>query len=263
MSGQNKFRYFGVIAPTCWPFASVLPIGASSFAIEAARDYPLFHCQTRPQMQLDPATVIFALLALFVLWKLRSVLGQGTGFEQRGGLAPAPQSPPPQKAAGEDTRWKDFAERGSPLWNGLEQIAQNQPGFDPGTFLSGAVEAYKMVVGAFSAGDRSTLRSLTSDDVFASFDAALAQRARNGETLETSLLDLKDVRIVTAASDRIGARLSVSFDAQFVTVTRARTGEIIEGDPVRPSNIIDIWTFARRHDAVGPNWTLIATSPSQ
>jgi predicted lipid-binding transport protein (Tim44 family) len=213
-------------------------------------------------MQFDPAIVIFAFLALFVLWKLRSVLGERTGFEQRRDLAPAPQSPPAQrKLADENARWKDFAERGSPLWSGLEQIAQSQPGFEPGAFLSGAIEAYKMVVGAFSAGDRATLRSLTSDDVFASFEAALAQRAQNGETLETTFLDFKDVKIVTAVSDRIGARMAVSFDAQFLTVTRDRKGEIIEGDPDKPSNITDIWTFARRHDAGGPNWTLVATSP--
>src|SRR6266567_4685184 len=98
-------------------------------------------------MQLDPGTVIFAFLALFVLWKLRSVLGERTGFQQRRDLAPSLQSVglPPAPAA-EDLRWKDFAERGSEVWAGLDQIAEAQPGFDPRSFLSGATEAYKMVV---------------------------------------------------------------------------------------------------------------------
>lgn len=215
-------------------------------------------------MQLDPATIIFAFLALFVLWKLRSVLGERTGLEQKRDLASSPQAAAPLQAPiEEDLRWKDFAERGSQLWTGLDQVAEAQPGFEPRAFLSGATEAYKMVVQAFSAGDEATLRSLTSDDVFGSFKSALAERAQNGETLETTLVGFKDVKIVTAAADRIGARISVGFDAQFITVTRDRNGNVIEGDPAKPSSITDIWTFARRHDASGPNWTLVATSPSQ
>lgn len=215
-------------------------------------------------MQLDPATVIFAFLALFVLWKLRSVLGERTGFEQRRNLAPSPQSAAaPPAPVEEDSRWKDFAERGSPVWIGLDQVAEAQPGFEPRAFISGALEAYKVVVQAFSVGDETTLRPLTSDDVFGSFKSALAERAQNGETLETTFVGCQDAKIVTAAADRIGARISVRFDSQFITVTRDKNGNVIEGDPGKPSNVIDTWTFARRHDAGGPNWTLVATSPSQ
>lgn len=212
-------------------------------------------------MQLDPATVIFAFLALFVLWKLRSVLGERTGFEQRRDLAPSPQPVAPPAPVAEDMRWKDFAERGSPVWDGLDQIAAAQPEFEARTFLSGASEAYKMVVNAFSVGDEATLRSLTSDDVFASFKSALDERAQNGESLETTFVGFKDVKIVSAAADQTGARISVRFETQFITVTRDRNGQVIEGDPGAASNITDIWTFARRNNAVGPNWTLVATSP--
>jgi predicted lipid-binding transport protein (Tim44 family) len=55
----------------------------------------------------------------------------------------------------------------------------------------------------------------------------------------------------------------VRFDARFITFTRDRTGAVIEGDPDTPSNIVDIWTFARRNDSAVPNWTLVATSPAQ
>src|SRR5574337_1091003 len=117
-------------------------------------------------MQLDPATVIFAFLALFVLWKLRSVLGERTGFERRRDLGPSlqPVAPPPAPVA-EEVRWKDFAERGTAVWSGLDQIAAAQPEFEARAFLSGASEAYKTVVNAFSTGDEATLRSLTSEEV--------------------------------------------------------------------------------------------------
>ncbi len=215
-------------------------------------------------MQLDPAIVIFALLALFVLWKLRSVLGERRGFEQRNDFSSVAQpaaSPRPPGAA--EARWQDFAERGSPLWDGLDSIARAQPGFDPGVFLNGARDAYKMVVHAFSVGDDATLRSLASDEVYGSFSAALAERAQRGETLETNFVAFKSVTMVSAAAEPVGARIAVRFDTEFVTMTRDKAGQIVEGDPQKPQEIIDVWTFARRHDASGPNWLLVATAPVQ
>jgi predicted lipid-binding transport protein (Tim44 family) len=215
-------------------------------------------------MQLDPAIVVFALLALFVLWKLRSVLGERTGFEQRNDFSPLSQPAAPQQPrVVEDARWQDFAERGSPVWEGLDAIAKAQPDFDAAAFLNGAREAYKMVVHAFSAGDEATLRSLASDEVYGSFKAALAERAQRGETLETNFVDFNGVKIVSATAEPVGARIAVRFDAQFITVTRDKAGQAIEGDPAKPSDIVDVWTFARRHDASSPNWLLVATAPAQ
>jgi predicted lipid-binding transport protein (Tim44 family) len=215
-------------------------------------------------MSLDPTIVIFALLALFVLWKLRSVLGERTGFEQPpNGMASDNSLAAPTAQPEQASRWKDFAERGSAVWSGLDDVSRAQPDFDPRTFLDGAGEAYKMVVQAFSRGDEATLRALTSDDVFGSFKAALADRAQKGETLETTFVGFQDVKIVEAAADPVGSRISARFDAQFITVARDRNGAVVEGDPQKTSEIIDVWTFARRNDASTPNWTLVATSPHQ
>ena len=63
------------------------------------------------------------------------------------------------------------------------------------------------------------------------------------------LSGFKDVRIVEAAADAVGARISIRFDAQFITATRDRSGAVVEGDPAKPSTIIDVWTFARRNDS--------------
>jgi predicted lipid-binding transport protein (Tim44 family) len=214
-------------------------------------------------MQLDPAMIIFAFLAIFVLWRLRSVLGERTGFEgQRDpGAAPAPAAPAPPPS--NDARWNDFAERGSPVWTGLDDIARAQPDFAPRSFLDGSCAAYEMVVQAFSRGDEAALRSLTSEEVFASFKGALDDRKRRGETLETTFVGFNSVKILEARVERPNALIAVRFDSQFVTVARDANGAVIEGDPTQPSNIVDVWTFARRNDASGPNWTLVTTTPAQ
>ncbi len=214
-------------------------------------------------MQLDPSTIIFAFLALFVLWKLRSVLGERTGFERNGdnNVAPFPPSPPPPVA--NNVNWAEFAERGSSVWTGLDDISRAQPGFAPRTFLDGACAAYEMVVQAFSRGDEAVLHSLASEDVFASFKSALEQRKERGETLETTFVGFNSTKIVEARVERASAVIAVRFDSQFITATHDKTGAVIEGDPNKPSSIVDVWTFARRNDASGPNWTLVATSPAQ
>ena len=135
--------------------------------------------------------------------------------------------------------------------------------FAPRAFLDGASSAYEMVVQAFSRGDEGVLKSLTSDDVFASFKNALAERSRRGETLETTFVGFNSVKMVEARMERPSALIAVRFDSQFITATHNSAGEVVEGDPNKPSNIIDVWTFARRNDASGPNWTLVATTPAQ
>jgi predicted lipid-binding transport protein (Tim44 family) len=216
-------------------------------------------------MQLDPATIVFAFLAIFVVWKLRSVLGERTGFDPKrdNAATPFPASAAPPQRENNEARWSDFAERGSPVWTGLDDIARAQPSFAPRPFLDGASAAYEMVVQSFSRGDEATLHSLTSDDVFASFKNALADRNSRGETLETTFVGFNSVKIVEARVERASALIAVRFDSQFITATRDRNGVVIEGDPSKPSSIVDIWTFARGNDSSGPNWTLVATSPAQ
>jgi predicted lipid-binding transport protein (Tim44 family) len=217
-------------------------------------------------MHLDPATVIFAFLALFVVWKLRSVLGERTGFDEKHGdgrTAFPPSASPPPTSANDDARWADFAERGDTVWKGLDSIAIVQPGFAPRAFLDGASAAYEMTVQAFSRGDEATLRSLTSEEVFASFKSALAERSRRGETLATTFVGFNSVKIVEARIESGGAAIAVRFDSQFITATHDAAGNVVEGDASKPSNIVDVWTFARRNNASAPNWTLVATTPAQ
>ena len=208
-------------------------------------------------MQLDPATVIFAFLAIFVLWKLRSVLGERSGFEQSPD-AFAPPPPPPPRAAEPD--WAELID-GQGARAGIDELIRIQPSFTPRAFLDGARAAYEMVVTAFARGDEATLKSLASEDVFGSFSGAIAERARQGETMETTLVGMNQTKIIGAGVDRTIGHVVVRFDSQFIMATRDRNGAVVEGDPTKPTNIVDVWTFARPNSASGPNWTLVATSP--
>src|SRR5579872_745171 len=158
---------------------------------------------------LDVTTIVFAIIAIFVVWKLRSVLGarsgterppfdpaRGSNFGQNGAPQPMgqvlrmPTAPPASSrpAAEAPDRWKGYAEPGSKAAAGLDAIVGADPSFTPASFLSGAKSAYEMIVTAFARGDRAALANLLAPDVLDNFTRTIDARADRGETMETSLV---------------------------------------------------------------------------
>ena len=224
--------------------------------------------------EIDLPTVIFALVALFVAWKLRSVLGMRQDSERPGGsLAPLRRAPGPASApvAQPDAappapvslpaadRWKGVAEPNSAVWSGLDAIAGADRGFTPQGFLSGARVAYDMVVHAFAAGDSATLRNLMTPEAFANFDNAIRARAAAGQTMTTTVVSIDDATIVGAQLIGSVAQLRVRFAAKLASVTRDAEGAAVEGSPNTVADHIDVWTFARDIHSRDPNWQLTAT----
>jgi predicted lipid-binding transport protein (Tim44 family) len=215
--------------------------------------------------------IFFALVAGFLILRLRSVLGRRTGNENqerwtsrlppRGGPAasgPADRTPsdkvtvlPPRPAA---------AAPASPLDAAVAQIKQADPSFDPNRFLEGARGAFDMIVSAYAHGDTATLRPLLANDVFENFAAAIKGRQDAKQTLETTLIGIKSVDLLEARMEGRSAFVTVKFVSEQVNVTRNTGGEIVDGDPNHVAAITDVWTFARNTRASDPNWALVQTS---
>ena len=230
---------------------------------------------------MDIYTIIFLALAVFIFLRLRNVLGQRTGGERppfdraaRNALQGAPDSnivPIPGKIvdqaplapsadvtpAGE--RWKDLAEPASPLALGLDAIAAQDSSFDPRHFLSGARGAYEMIVLAFANGDRRALRDLLSSEVFDSFDAVIKDREKHEQKTETRFVSIDKAQLVGAEARDRTAQLTVRFVSQMISVTRDKTGTIVDGNPDKVADITDVWTFARDMTSRDPNWKLVGT----
>ena len=225
-------------------------------------------------MQMDISTVVFALVAIFVAWKLRSVLGtrgpERPPLDRRttGGFAPpprggevvdlkpaAPTEPPPPAP----DRWKDFAAPGSPAAAGFDAIAAVDPSFAPDSFLSGARTAYEMIVGAFAAGDLPTLKRLLAPEVLANFDKAIRDRVAAEQTMTTTLVSIDSATVIEARLAGTVASVAVRFAAKLVSVTRDKAGVAVEGSPNDVVDHLDVWTFTRDIAAGDPNWLLAAT----
>jgi predicted lipid-binding transport protein (Tim44 family) len=120
-----------------------------------------------------------------------------------------------------------------------------------------------MVVTAYAEGDRRTLKNLLSRDVYEGFDAAITERERRGETAETRFVSLDTADIIGAEIRAKSAQVTVRFVSKLISVTRDKTGAVIDGNPEKVTDVTDVWTFARDISSRDPNWKLIATEAGQ
>lgn len=234
----------------------------------------------------DIYTIIFLALAVFIFFRLRSVLGTKTGHErdpfqprdnnrdlppgvrppaQGGEVIPMPSRngaapvAPPVAADPMAPRWGTLAAPGTPLARGFDAIAARDPSYEPAGFVGGAKAAYEMIVLAFAGGDRKMLRDLLAKDVFEGFEAAIRDRETRGEQVETRFVGIEKAEIVDAQLRGDQAQVTMKFVSQLVTATRDRAGAVIDGSPDRVTDVTDVWTFARNVTDRDPNWRLIAT----
>lgn len=220
----------------------------------------------------DPSLIIFAALAVFVIWKLRSVLGVRidrdaplTGFEPRSASlrpAPLPGAPPPSDAPpaprDESERWLGVAEKGEPaVWSGLDAVALADPQFDGRAFLNGARRAYEMIVSAFARGDRETLRRLLSEQVYEGFATEIARREQSGETVETAVVAIDSAVVDAARAAPRANEVTVRFVSRLMRKRLDKNGETLEDG--RTQRVEERWTFARDSNAGDRGWKLIAT----
>jgi len=225
--------------------------------------------------------ILFAALALFLIFRLGSVLGKRTGhqkptdlFGDRGaqGGASRDRSGEREDRADEnvipmpgkrDQSWDDDGEESpqmqGPAGSGLTQIKVADPSFDPDQFVDGARQAFEMIVTAYAEGDGRTLKQLLSKDVYESFAAAIREREKAGERMEDTLYGIDEASVVDAGMDGNTASVTVKFVSQQVNVTYDSEGRVVAGDPNEVASVTDIWTFQRNVKSRDPNWELAET----
>ncbi|MEZ5817856.1 MAG: Tim44/TimA family putative adaptor protein [Hyphomicrobiaceae bacterium] len=238
--------------------------------------------------KIDIFTLLFLVLAVIIVLRLRSVLGRKSSeddarierykAEQRARAAAAqgqdkvvtlprrdrPDAAPDKQGgvaatAEIEEKVRTMASGNEPLADGMIAIARADRNFDPEHFLVGARQAYEMIVTAFAEGNRKTLRNLLSKDVFDGFSTALSERDSRGEQIDQSFVGINKADIVEAELKGNTAHLTVRFASELISATRDRSGTVLAGDPKRIKEVIDIWTFAREVTSRDPNWKLVAT----
>ena len=210
--------------------------------------------------------VLLAMIAAFLGMRLYSVLGKRTGHEQEPVLprrddraAPAPvrlddgDSLPAGQGSGADPAGLVYEPAAE---SGLRSLLASDRHFDAGRFMEGAEAAYRMILEAYWAGDRDTLRDLCDDDSYEAFADAIAARESRGETLDNRLIGIDSAKITAVEMSRGEARISVRYHADISAVTRDAEGRMIAGSMSDASQTDDLWTFRRQIGSGDPNWLL-------
>lgn len=229
----------------------------------------------------DLPTLIVIGLAIVILFRLRSVLGTRTGNERtplerakteasKTDDTVVPLRPRPAEIAADadsERRARKLVVEIEQLSHGSEQvaaglnaIAEADVTFGPKIFIEGAKAAYEMIVTAFAAGDRATLKNLLEKDVYDGFARAISDREAAGQKIDFTFVGLPKVEISEATLDKRDAQVTVRFDAEVVSATRDKDGALIDGNADQVQTIADEWTFARNPRSRDPNWKLVATN---
>jgi predicted lipid-binding transport protein (Tim44 family) len=120
-----------------------------------------------------------------------------------------------------------------------------------------------MIVLAYAEGDRRTLKNLLSREVYEGFEAAIRERESKGETVESRFVSIDRSDIAGVELRGRTAQITVRFVSQLVSVTRDKSGSVIDGNPDKVTDVTDVWTFARDLSSRDPNWKLVATEAGQ
>ena len=217
---------------------------------------------------MSPAIIeilVLAGIAIFLVLRLKNVLGTREGFEK----PPLQESSPSKKNrdfrvidGGEDTDITDNIDKKSPSADALARMKKVDNGFLVNEFLSGARSAYEMILMAFENGDLKEVEVFLDADVQDAFQQVINTRAEKKLKVVAEFYGIRELSLKSADFDEKTkiAELSVAFTGELSSVVKNEEGEIIEGDAKQVKRQKDTWTFSRDLSSTATNWLLVATS---
>jgi predicted lipid-binding transport protein (Tim44 family) len=210
--------------------------------------------------------LVLAGIAIFLILRLKNVLGTREGFEKP--VLPAPsRSSHGQKSkfevieGGPDHDIVDHVPDGSDAAKALAAMKQADPSFSVSEFLQGARGAYEMILMAFEKGDLESIKPFLSPEVFDSFAEVVAERTERGLTVTAEFAGIRELTLQSAEFDKTTreGEVTVRFASELISAARDSAGQVVEGNPKELRRQRDVWTFSRIMGSNDPNWQLVAT----
>ena len=182
--------------------------------------------------------IVFAVIAIFIIYRLRSVLGKRTGYQKN---LTTNQYSEEKKAQIKKNipQLKDNEQK-------LLKIYEVVEDFDHKSFLDGAKKAFEIIISAYNQGEKKTLKGLVSKDVFVTFEKAIDNKTNNPNSQFYSL-------VINGVED-------AKVENNVVKITLRFTSEQFTNDD--ENSVIkkqDLWTFEKKTDSKSPEWILTST----
>ena len=209
--------------------------------------------------------LVLAGIALFLILRLRDVLGTREGYEKpvvtRNDDRRLGRDQLEVIEGGPDLDITDHVEADSDAGKALAEMKRIEPSFGVSDFLGGAKGAYEMIVMGYERGDLADIQPFLSEDVYESFVDGVAAREDQGLTIEANFIGVRETTLVDATldEDTKETEMTIRFGAELTSAVRDKGGDIIEGSTTEIKRQKDTWVFARIMGSDDPNWLLVST----
>ncbi|THH34638.1 Tim44 domain-containing protein [Aliishimia ponticola] len=210
--------------------------------------------------------LVLAGIAVFLILRLRNVLGTRDGFEpSERGAQPVERSVRRPEfeviEGGPDRDILDHVQEGNSAADALRRMKEVEPSFSVGEFIGGARGAYEMIVMGFENSELSEIKPFLAPEIYEAFAAVVEDRQAKGLKIEAEFIGVREVRLLDASFDDSTneAEISIRFVAEMTSAVRDSAGDIIEGSTTEVKRQKDSWAFARKMGSDDPNWLLVST----
>jgi predicted lipid-binding transport protein (Tim44 family) len=214
-----------------------------------------------PMIQL----LVLAGIAVFLILRLKNVLGTRQGFEKPTAVEQSPKKSTGPAfeviEGGPDLDITDHAPEGSDTAKALAEMKRVEPSFGVNDFLGGARGAYEMIVMGYEHGNLDEIKPFLSEDIYESFVDGVAAREDQGLNVESHFIGIREMDLDSATMNSATneAELTIRFVAEMTSVVKDRDGNVVEGSPTEVKRQKDTWVFARIMGSDDPNWLLVST----
>ena len=195
--------------------------------------------------------LIFGVIAIFLIFRLKNILGTKTGFEETNIS---------KKQDSQFTNLVSLEAKKNDLENKeLNKILAVDPKFNISDFLNGSKNFFEMVLNSFVSGNLNNIKDFTKPSVLKSFKAAIDDRNKENETLIIDLKSIKENKIIKSTVTKSSIKINVKYVSLQIRVLMDKHKQIIDGDDKKEIIVKDEWVFERKIEDQNPNWTLIET----
>ena len=188
--------------------------------------------------------ILLAMLAGFVILRLRNILGRKTGHQEKTGNKLSPKGL---------EAMKDIENNEAIRSGNVGEEAKKQ-------FLKGADIAYEQIITSFAKGDKNSLKSLLSKDLFVDFSTVIDERKKKEVKYETIFIGLKSSKISEFKKIENIYKVTVNFVSEIISCVKDKNNKIIEGNPDTIKTVNDVWKFSKNMWSQDPTWYLVETS---
>ena len=190
--------------------------------------------------------ILLAMIAGFIILRLRSILGRKTGHEDK-------VYPKFSEKKFEEFR-KQHDVKFKKNSNALE-------GKERENFISGAEIAYETIIIAFAKGDKKTLKGLLTPRMATNFNQAISDREDKGIKSELTFIGMKESNLEKYEKIQGNIFATVKFVSDIISVKKDKDNNVLEGNPDRIKTVTDHWKFSKKETSNSPNWYLAEILP--